>query len=144
MNIGVGELLKAINAVCIVGLVYRDMEAFLATWQTLRMFECTKLVVCHSLGMKLSQCTLGNTWSLSPEMEEEKFWSAFCGRVGGCFFSGSASGTSLSCLALGSTVSICQGLGLSLDLRAGSLPGRRPRQSAFLVQAVPASVPAFT
>lgn len=101
------------------------------------MFKCTKLVVCHSLGLKLSPCTLGDTWSLSTEVEEEKFWGTFYGRVG-CFFSGSASGTFLSCLALGSTLSICQGLGLSLDLRPGSLPEKKPGQSAFLVQAVPA------
>lgn len=87
------------------------------------MFKCIKLVICHSLRMKLSPCTLGDTWSLSPEKEEEKFWSTFCGRIGGCFSSGSASGTLLSCLVLGSTVSICHGLGLSLYLRPGSLLG---------------------
>lgn len=46
--------------VCIIGLVYRDMEAFLATWGTLWMFKCAKLSVCHSVGMKFSPCTLGD------------------------------------------------------------------------------------
>lgn len=79
---------------------YRDMEAFLVTWGTLWMFKCTKLAVCHSPGMKCSPCTIGITWSLSPEMEEGKFQSTFCRRVGGCFFSESASGTFLSCISL--------------------------------------------
>lgn len=76
--------------------------------------------------------------SLSRDGRREVLGYLLWRRVGGCFFSGSASGTFLSCLALGSTLSICQGLGLSLDLRPGSLPGKRPGQSAFLVQTVPA------
>lgn len=118
VNIDVCELLKEINMVCVVGLLYRDMEAFFTKRDTVWMFKRAKLVVCHSLwDWNRASLSLGIPVLLSHQRwRKRSVWCTSCGRGGGLLFCGSASGTSPFWLAVGSTVSICRQLGLSLDL----------------------------
>ena len=118
VNIEVCELLEETNTVCVVGLLYRDMEAFFTNRGTVWMLKRAKLVICHGLwDWNRASLSLGIPVLLSHQrLRKRSAWCTSCGRGGGPSFSGSASGTSPFRLVVGSAVSIGQQLGLSLDL----------------------------